>query len=309
MRIRKLKSLRRSQALSLNSFSAPLTEDALANALVAQPGSMLLAGGTDAGLWVTKQLRELPAIIYIGAATDLKRIRSTKAGIEIGAAVLLSDAFRAIVTLYPSLQRFFRRFASPPVCNSGTLCGNIANGSPIGDSMPILIALGAELELRRGDRKRRVALEDFYLGYQRKDLEPGEFVVSVTVPAPRPGQRIASYKVSKRFDQDISAVCAAFAFSHDGERIGSARIAFGGMAATPARARATEASLIGKAWDSDAVESAAAALAQDFKPLSDLRATSEYRLSVAGNLLRRFYLESQGETCVEVADIAAEASR
>jgi xanthine dehydrogenase small subunit len=306
-RIHRLKGLRRTRALSLKSFVAPLDEDALADALVAQPESVLLAGGTDIGLWVTKHLRELPAIIYIGEVASLKEIRSTMAGIEIGAAVVLSDALRAIVALYPVLQRFFRRFASPPVCNSGTLCGNIANGSPIGDSMPILIALGAELLLRRGERIRRVPLEDFYLGYQKKDLEPGEFVVSVTVPAPRTGQRIASYKVSKRFDQDISAVCAAFAFSIEGGRISSARMVFGGMAATPARARATEAALTGKVWDSESVEAAAAALAQDYQPLSDLRATSEYRLSVAGNLLRRFYLESQGGNCVEVADMAAEA--
>lgn len=303
LRIQKLKELRRSQALSLESFVAPLDEDALAAAFVAQPQAVLLAGGTDIGLWVTKQLRELQSIIYIGAVTALKEIRGTKSGIEIGAAVPLSDALRAIVSLYPGLQKFFRRFASPPVCNSGTLCGNIANGSPIGDSMPVLIALGAELQLRRGDRKRRVLLEDFYLGYQRKDLEPGEFIVSVTVPAARAGQRVASYKVSKRFDQDISAVCAAFAFSFDGERISSARIAFGGMAATPARARAAEAALTGKAWDADVVESAAAALAQDFQPLTDLRATSEYRLSVAGNLLRRFHLETQGGTCVDVGDV------
>jgi xanthine dehydrogenase small subunit len=307
IRIRRLKGLRRTQALSLKSFTAPLDADALAKAFVAQPQSVLLAGGTDIGLWVTKQLRELPAIIYIGAIASLKEVRSTKAGLEIGAGVLLSDALRAIVALYPGLQKFFRRFASPPVCNSGTLCGNIANGSPIGDSMPVLMALGAEITLRRGDRIRRVLLEDFYLGYQRKDLEPGEFIVSVTVPAPRTGQRIASYKISKRFDQDISAVCAAFAVSIEGERISSARIAFGGMAATPSRARATETALTGKVWDSETVESAAAALAQDFQPLTDLRATREYRLTVAGNLLRRFHLESQGGTSLDVGDVTTVA--
>jgi xanthine dehydrogenase small subunit len=169
------------------------------------------------------------------------------------------------------------------------------------------MALGAEITLRRGDRIRRVLLEDFYLGYQRKDLEPGEFIVSVTVPAPRTGQRIASYKISKRFDQDISAVCAAFAVSIEGERISSARIAFGGMAATPSRARATETALTGKVWDSETVESAAAALAQDFQPLTDLRATREYRLTVAGNLLRRFHLESQGGTSLDVGDVTTVA--
>ena len=305
VRLERLRSLRRHEALSLETFYAPRDIDALAEALVAHPHSLLLAGGTDVGLWVTKHLRELPPIIYIGAVCGLKRIQNTATGIEIGAAVALTDVWRAIVDLYPGLRDFVRRFASPPVCNAGTLCGNIANGSPVGDSMPILIALGAEIELRRGERTRRLPLDQFYLGYQRKDLEPGEFIVSVIVPRPRPGLRVASYKVAKRFDQDISAVCAAFAMDFDGQRITTARVAFGGMAATPARARATEAALTGKHWSRETVEFAAATLTRDFQPLTDLRASSEYRLLTAANLLRRFYLEQHAATNVYL-DNAAE---
>lgn len=304
-RIEALRGLRRDEPLSLPAFQAPRDIDSFASALWAEPQSLVVAGGTDVGLWVTKQLHELPPMIYVGAVSGLKQIKDSSNGLVIGAAVALTDALAAIVARYPQLRDLVQRFASPPVCNAGTLCGNIANGSPIGDSMPILIALGAELELRRGDQTRRLPLERFYLGYQRKDLQPGEFVVSVTVPHPRPEQLVASYKVTKRFDQDIAAVCAAFALEFDGASISIARIAFGGMAAIPARAHATEAALVGKQWNPESVESAAAALANDFKPLGDLRASSEYRLLIAGNLLRRFYLESRGVNNLRVTDARA----
>jgi xanthine dehydrogenase small subunit len=286
-----LRALQRTQPLRLSGFYAPRTLDELATALQADPDAVVLAGGTDIGLWVTQQLRDLPYIIYIGEVAELKHVRSEAAGIVIGAAVLLTEGWGAIVAEYPQLAELAQRFGSPPVRNSGTLCGNIANGSPIGDTMPALIALGAEIELRRGARTRRLPLDQFYLGYQRKDLASGEFIVSVHVPTPRPNQRFASYKLSKRFDQDISAVCAAFVVELQGDRIGGVRIAFGGMAAIPARARVTEAALIGRAWNKESIEIAAAALTEDFQPVTDLRASSAYRLQAAGNLLRRFYLE------------------
>jgi xanthine dehydrogenase small subunit len=294
-RLQALHGLRRERSLTIPGFHAPRSIDELAAALEANPGAVVLAGGTDIGLWVTQQLLELPSIIYIGEVTELKRIRSDAAGILIGAAVPLTEAWAAIVSAHPALAELALRFGSPPVRNSGTLCGNIANGSPIGDAMPALIALDAEIELRRGGHTRRLPLDQFYLGYQRKDLSAGEFIVSVSVPAPRPGLRLASYKLSKRYDQDISAVCAAFAVEHNGDRITAARIAFGGLAAIPARARATEAALIGRPWHHDSFESAAAALVEDFEPLTDLRASSEYRLQAAGNLLRRFCIEFTAE--------------
>jgi xanthine dehydrogenase small subunit len=303
--LRGLRALRRQGALKVPGFQAPRSCDELASALEADPAAVLLAGGTDIGLWVTQQLRELPSIIYLGEIAELKAIRRDAEGIVIGAAVSLTDGWAAIVAAYPQLAELAQRFGSPPVRNSGTLCGNIANGSPIGDAMPVLMALGARIELRHGARTRQLALEDFYLGYQRKDLARGEFIVSVWVPAPRSGQRLASYKLSKRFDQDISAVCAAFLIEQQADRVVASRMAFGGLAAVPARARTAEAALTGRIWNEDSVALAAAALAEDFQPLTDLRASSAYRLQAAGNLLRRFYLETTGATnALRTAELA-----
>jgi xanthine dehydrogenase small subunit len=309
VRAQALQALRREHSLSIPGFHAPRSIDELAARLEADPGAVVLAGGTDIGLWVTQQLRDLPSIIYIGSVAELKHIRCDAAGIEIGAAVPLTEGWAAIVSAYPALAELAQRFGSPPVRNSGTLCGNIANGSPIGDAMPALIALDAQIELRRGQHTRLLPLDQFYLGYQKKDLSAGEFIVSVRVPAPRPGLRFASYKLSKRVDQDISAVCAAFAVQRDGDRISAARISFGGLAAIPARARSTEAALIGRPWHRDSFESAAAELPKDFEPLTDLRASSKYRLQGAGNLLRRFCMEFAGlATAIRTADLASSSS-
>jgi xanthine dehydrogenase small subunit len=291
-----LRAIRREQALRMPGFFAPLTVDELATELESEPDALVLAGGTDIGLWVTKQLRELPPIVYVGAVAELKQVRRDGAGIEIGAAVSLTEAWRVVVAAFPTLAEMAQRFGSPPVRNSGTLCGNLANGSPIGDSLPVLIALDAELVLRRGARIRRMPLERFYLGYQRTALEPGEFVVSVKVPTPRAQRWVAGYKVSKRFDQDISAIAVAFAVEVKDGVVVAARIAYGGMAAVAARAPATERALIGTAWNETSVDAAVANLAEDFKPLTDMRASSAYRLQAAGNLLRRFYFEHDGST-------------
>ena len=301
-----LRAIQRARALSFAGFCAPRTLVDFAAAFEREPAALILAGGTDVGLWVTKQMKDLPPIIHLGEVAELKRVQSDGAGIVIGGAVSLTDAWREIVAAYPQLKELAQRFGSPPVRNSGTLCGNLANGSPIGDSMPVLMALGAELELRRGERTRRVPLDEFYVGYQRNALEPGEFIAAVHVPSPNPGLDVASYKVSKRFDQDISAVCAAFAVQVADGRITRARIAFGGMAAVPSRAPAAESELIGAAWNDASIESAATALAKDFAPLTDLRASSAYRLKCAGNLLRRFHFEFGGSTRpLRTADAAA----
>jgi len=291
-----LRTIRRDRALRIPGFFAPLTIDELAAELEQEPGALVLAGGTDVGLWVTKQLRELPPIVYVGAVAELKRIRRDAVGLEIGAAVSLTDAWRVLVAEFPTLAEMAQRFGSPPVRNSGTLCGNLANGSPIGDSLPVMIALDAEVVLRRGVRIRHVPLERFYLGYQRTALEPGEFVMSVKVPAPRAQRWVAGYKVSKRFDQDISAIAVAVCVEVADGCVICARIAFGGMAAVAARALATEGSLIGAPWNEASIDAAVAKLAEDFKPLTDMRASSAYRLQTAGNLLRRFYFEHGGST-------------
>lgn len=286
-----LEAIQREDSLQLPGVCAPRTIDEVASVLEADPSSLILAGGTDIGLWVTKQLRELPPIVYIGNVAALKAIHREADGLRVGAAVSLTDAWESLVSLYPALGEMAQRFGSPPVRNSGTLCGNLANGSPIGDSIPVLIALGAEIELRCGPRTRHLPLEQLYLGYQRKDLAPGEFIVSARIPLPSADLWVSAYKVSKRFDQDISAVAAAFTMRVEAGRVQCVRLAFGGMAAVPVRALATERILLGADWNEASIDAAAAGLAEDFKPLTDMRATSAYRLQVAGNLLRRFYFE------------------
>jgi xanthine dehydrogenase small subunit len=300
-----LLALVRTQPLRLPGFYAPRTLAQLAAELTAQPQSLLLGGGTDVGLWVTKQLRELPPIVYLGAVEELQHIEPYGHGLRIGAAVSLTDAWAALVAQCPALQEVADRFGSPPVRNSGTLCGNLANGSPIGDGLPTLIALGAEIELRRGAHTRWLALEKFYLGYQKKDLAPGEFVVSVRVPTPAVGARVRVFKLSKRIDQDISAVCVACAVSLEGGRITSARVALGGMAAVAARAPAAELALLGAPWSQQTFEAAAASLAQDFRPLSDMRASADYRLKGAANLLRRFFLSYEPDAVTRLAEVPA----
>jgi xanthine dehydrogenase small subunit len=248
-------------------------------------------------------MRELGDIIYLGHVSALQSVRQSDGMLEIGAGVSLNDAYEALCALYPAeLGELWQRFASLPIRNAGTLGGNVANGSPIGDSMPWLIALGSEVVLQGPSGRRVLALEAFYLDYQKKDMQADEFVAAVRVPLPRADVQFRTYKLAKRFDQDISAVCAAFAFTLDGDTVKEARIAFGGMAATPRRAPRAEASLIGLRWSEANLRVAMDQLQQDFAPLSDMRASSSYRMQTAQNLLRRFWLETRAD-----APLAAEA--
>jgi xanthine dehydrogenase small subunit len=273
-------------------YYAPRSVDALAKVLLDHPGATILAGGTDVGLWVTKQLRRLGPIIAIGAVEELKRIAVTDRWIEIGAAVTYSDAFATIAAHYPDMAEMMRRLGSEQIRNAGTIGGNIANGSPIGDSPPPLIALGSRLVLRRGDRLRELALEDFFLDYGKQDRQPGEFVVAVKVPVADPGLILRCYKISKRFDQDITASLGAFALTLEGGEVADIRICFGGMAPVPKRARQAEAALKGKPWTRENVEGACWVLSEDYTPISDMRASARYRLRVAQNLLRKFFIET-----------------
>jgi len=294
-----LKALQRDETVNISqsgrSFLAPRTADELARLMAANPDATLLAGGTDVGLWVTKQHRELKTVIYTGRVAELGNTSVNATHIEIGAAVPISDAMTLIVEHYPDLEELFVRFASPPIRNAGTLGGNIANGSPIGDSMPALMVAGASLVLCRGRSRREIALEDFYLAYQQNDLRPNEFIETIRIPLPEAGVVLRSHKLSKRFDQDISAVCSAYRLQLDGERVASFRMACGGMAATIKRATNCEAAVGGQQWNEATIASASQALADDFEPISDMRASAAYRLRAAQNLLRRFYLETRGE--------------
>jgi xanthine dehydrogenase small subunit len=272
---------------------APRTADELAALLVEHPDARIVAGATDVGLWVTKGLKDLGTSIFIGDIADLRRIDEDGHFLTIGAAVRYSEAKEALAEVHPDLGELVRRIGGLQVRNAGTIGGNIANGSPIGDMPPALIALGAELVLRRGSECRAMPLESFFLSYGKQDRQPGEFVESVRIPRPAAGTRIRIVKLSKRFDSDISAVCGAFAIRLEEERIVEARIAFGGMAGTPARAPACEAALTGNAWSEATLAAAAEALAEDYRPLSDLRGSAGYRLTAAANLVRGLAFERE----------------
>jgi xanthine dehydrogenase small subunit len=287
------------------TFRAPVTLDAFAALRAAHPEARVLAGSTDVGLWVTKQMRQLGDLLYIGNVGELKRIERDASMLTIGAAASLEDAYSALTAEYPVLAELARRFASLPIRNAGTLGGNVANGSPIGDSMPALIALGAQVVLRRDQVSRTLPLDAFYLGYQKTALEPGEFLAAVRIPLAHKRLRFRTYKVSKRYDQDISAVCAAFALDIDDGTIVSARIAFGGMAATPQRAASAEAALVGARWDEASAQRAMDALGEDFVPLTDMRASSTYRMTVARNLLWRFHLETRDAAPLATSEVEA----
>jgi len=276
-----------------DSFHAPKTLAALAVLREQKPAAQLLAGSTDVGLWVNKQFRNLGDIIYVGEVAELKRIEVQGDQLVIGAGASLETAWRALAERWPALTEVWLRFASPPIRNAGTMGGNVANGSPIGDSPPVLMALDAQIELRKGSRVRRLPLPDFYLDYMKNQLEAGEFVQSMLVPLAGPKRTVRAYKISKRFDCDISALCAAFAIELDGDVVRSVRLAFGGMAATVKRAAKTEAALTGQPWTQASLDAAKATLASEFTPLSDMRASAPYRSQVAQNLLQRFWLETR----------------
>jgi len=273
------------------AYGHPASADELADLLLAQPETRIIAGATDVGLWVTKQLRELGPIVFIGDIADLRRIEESPEALTLGAAVRYSDAREALARLHPDLGELVRRIGGVQVRNAGTIGGNIANGSPIGDMPPALIALGTELTLRRGAERRTLPLEDFFLSYGKQDLAPGEFVESVRIPRPPAGLLVRIVKLSKRFDSDISGVCGAFALRIEDGIVAQARIAFGGMAGIPARAPGCEAALTGQPWTEATVEAAAQALAGDYQPLDDLRGSADYRRKVAANLLRRIWAE------------------
>ena len=290
-----LQALRADAPLSITgAFHAPRTLAAFAALRAAKPQARVLAGSTDIGLWLNKQFRELGELIYIGNVAELQTVVADASTLHIGAAATLEAAWAALATEWPSLREVGLRFASLPVRSVGTMGGNVANGSPIGDAAPVLIALGARIVLRRGDEGRSLALEDFYLAYMHNALQPGEFVQAIAVPrrSARP-QQVRGYKISKRFDSDISAVCMGLSLELDGENISAVCIACGGLAGTVQRAWQTEAVLRGQPWSEATLQVAQAALARDFTPLSDMRASAAYRLQVAQNLLRRAWLETR----------------
>jgi xanthine dehydrogenase small subunit len=265
----------------------PDSADELAEWYVANPDATLIAGATDVGLWVTKQMRDLPKVAFLNRARDLSRIEVQGDRLRIGAGATMSEVLAAVRDRHPSWAGLILRYGSAQVRNAATIGGNVANGSPIGDNPPALIALGAMLHLRRGGERREI-----FLDYGKQERQRGEFVEAVTVPLSAPAFRV--YKLSKRFDQDISAVCGGFNVSVEGGAVTAARIAFGGMAGVPKRASNVEAALVGQPWTLGTIEAAIPAFARDFMPLSDMRASAGYRLESAGGMLLRYFAELSG---------------
>lgn len=280
----------------------PANADDLASVLVKEPDATIVAGSTDVGLWVTKHMRDIAPAIFIGNLDGLCGISEDKGVISIGAGVTYSEAFSTLAKRIPALGPLFDRIGGDQVRNMGTIGGNIANGSPIGDTPPPLIALGARLTLRRGDKRRTIPLEDFFIAYGRQDRQPGEFVEAVHVPVPAGETKFAVYKITKRRDEDITAALGAFflKLAEDGT-VADVRIAYGGMAATPKRAFGVEKALLGRPWTEATVEAAMAAYAGDFTPLTDMRASAEYRALAARNLLLRFFAETTGTRAIQVS--------
>jgi xanthine dehydrogenase small subunit len=273
----------------------PATVDDLAEIYASEPAATLVSGATDVGLWVTKFMRDIGPMVYIGDLPELHRIEEFGGGVKLGAAVTYTEAAGVIGTHFPQLAELWFRIGGEQVRNMGTVGGNIANGSPIGDTPPPLIALGASITLRRGRERREVKLKDYFIAYGKQDRQPGEFIESVTIPYLPAGELFACYKITKRRDEDISALCGAFrVFVNEAGVVGMARIAFGGMAATPKRATAVESAIVGKPWNEATIDAGIAAFAADYQPITDMRASAEYRLLAAQNLLRRFYLETSG---------------
>ena len=270
----------------------PATTDDLAHWYAAHPEATLIAGATDVGLWITKQLRDLAPTAFLNGIAELQQIDRQGDHLRIGAGVTINALRDAVRDLHPSLAELLRRYASEQVRGAATIGGNIANGSPIGDGPPALIALGATLHLRQGDTRRDLPLEAFFLDYRKQDRRPGEFVEAVTIPASAPSLRC--YKLSKRFDQDISAVCGCFNVTVEGGTVTTARIAFGGMAGIPKRATHVEQALIGQPWTEATVQKALPAFAEDFTPMTDMRASAAYRLTTAQNMALRYVHDLAG---------------
>lgn len=279
-------------AKSLQSDLAfvPQSSDELADWYAQNPTATLVGGATDVGLWVNKQLRDITPVAFVGQIPDLQGIEINDAGMAIGASVTLSQLQTAVVDRYPSFAELIRRYGSTQVRNAATIGGNVANGSPIGDGPPALIALNARVHLRKGDDFRDMALEDFFVAYGKQDRQPGEFVCGITIP--NQPNTLKCYKISKRFDQDISALLGCFNITIKGSTVESARIAFGGMAATPKRATAVENVLTGQPWTQDTITAAMAQFPTDYQPISDMRASDSYRATTAQNLLQRYFDET-----------------
>lgn len=280
----------------------PKTVAQLAALYQQYPEAKLVAGGTDLTLQITQQYKRLPLLITLEQIEELKVCFEDAENIHLGAAASLQHCYQFLAQQIPAFSAMLERFASLQIRNQGTLGGNIGNASPIGDGAPMLLSLNARLLLQQGDKQREVTLDQFFTGYRQTILQPGEFIRTIIIPKVTVSPSFTAWKVAKRLDDDISAVFIAINLQIEADVVVQARLAFGGMAATPKRALAAEAELMGQPLSLASIEKACAALSDDFQPLSDFRASADYRLQVARNLLRRYYAQASGElTITEVS--------
>jgi len=284
-------------------FLHPMNVQELSTMRIQYPNARMLAGGTDLALEVTQQLKDIDTIIYTKQVSELLAVVEDGNNVRIGAAVSLTRCMETLRKAIPSSEAMMLRFGSEQVRNQGTIGGNIVNASPVGDLPPLLMALDAVLELQCGDTVRIININEFYLGYKQTALKPNEFLRSITVPLPSASTRVFVYKISKRLDDDISAVLGVFCLQIHGDRVTKARVAFGGMAATPARALSVENALQNGQFDEAALAKAITALKSDFSPIDDARASAQYRQRVATNLLKRCWLQWSNESArIQVGD-------
>lgn len=276
-------------------YFAPRTLAELGTLYADHPSATLVAGATDVGLWITKERRAMPLVIGLDRVAGLSDIAVTDRALWIGAGALYEDALATLAADWPEFSVMLRRLGSRQIRNRGTIGGNLGTASPIGDMAPALLALDATLTLRHGDMERELPLREFFLGYRQTALRPGEFIASIAMPRSEQGGTLRVYKVSKRFEEDVSAVCAAFWLCVEDGTVRNLRVAFGGMAATPLRVPEVEAALIGKAWTRETVARGMAAMDAALHPIGDMRASAQYRSTVARNLLLRLWLETSGQ--------------
>jgi xanthine dehydrogenase small subunit len=280
-----------------HSYTAPKNIDELAYELTNEPKSTLVAGGTDLALSVTQNLATINNLIYVGNVEELTKLEETDSHIIIGSALPYSQFIDTLHHYYPDLGEMIERIGSKQVRNTGTLGGNVGNASPIGDMPPALIALGATMTLHVNGEERTILVEDYFVDYKKTVLKPSEFIKSIQIPKPAAGQILKLYKISKRIDDDISAVLAAFFIEQkttpNGQEVTKVRLAFGGMAGIPKRASKAEVTLLGRSLTKKSVSQAKEALTSDFQPMSDVRASDKYRMKVAQNLIEKCYLELQ----------------
>jgi len=267
----------------------------LADILQDNPKATIIAGSSDVGLWVNVNFTDISPMIYIGNLAALKKTKISKTGLTIGAGLSYAQSQKIIAKHFPTLANFWKNIGGAQIRNMGTIGGNIANGSPIADMAPPLIALGAKLTLIKRKERRKLSVEDFYISYGKKDLQQGEFIKEIFIPFIKTSEIFAVYKVSKRQYEDISTVSAAFNITVKNNKISKAKLVYGGMAAIPSRAKSVEKELLKKPFSEDNFAKAALSIPADFTPINDVRATAQYRILLAQNLLKRFYCE-QGES-------------